>query len=154
MTTLEQIKQSLEEFAEKKRVLVEQLRAEFSSILAPFFEKSKLINSISWTQYTPYFNDGDECTFSCNFGDIYVNGSLPEDLDRYGWEVKHPLSGGKYAKEVQGKNWDIEEYKIVYEIQEALESIPEEFYLEMFGDHVQVTCNRDGSLLVEEYEHD
>ncbi len=154
MTTLEQIKQALEEFAEKKRVLTEQLRAEFPSILAPLFEKSKLINSISWTQYTPYFNDGDECTFSCNCGDISVNGESPYELDWFNWKVRYFLEKGEYADEVQKNGWDVEESKIIFEIQEALESIPEEFYRELFGDHVQVTCNRDGTVSIEEYEHD
>lgn len=43
------------------------------------------IESVFWTQYTPYFNDGDACTFSVN--DIYFNlydDPTLEDEDIYG----------------------------------------------------------------------
>tara|TARA_R110000868_G_scaffold9099_1_gene46036 strand:+ start:1058 stop:1450 length:393 start_codon:yes stop_codon:yes gene_type:complete len=130
MTTIEQIKQTLEDFAEKKRVFIEQLRQEFPGILAPLFQNSDELESISWTQYTPYFNDGDECTFRCNCGDLMING------------------------EYYSTNVSEETKQVVFEMEEVLRSIPDEFYRELFGEHVEVTCNRDGTISVGEYEHD
>jgi len=34
--------------------------------LQEVFNEEPSLQSISWTQYTPYFNDGDACEFSCN----------------------------------------------------------------------------------------
>lgn len=33
---------------------------------AEFFQDAPEVTSVHWTQYTPYFNDGDECKFSIN----------------------------------------------------------------------------------------
>lgn len=38
----------------------------FQEVSAEFFEDNPTIQSFGWTQYTPYWNDGDTCTFSAN----------------------------------------------------------------------------------------
>ena len=72
LDVLNKIKEELAVIHEKRAQLVEELRPEFPKILSSIFEKSKVIESISWTQYTPYFNDGDSCEFRVNT-DIRVN---------------------------------------------------------------------------------
>jgi hypothetical protein len=49
---------------------------------------------------------------------------------------------------------DVDECLLIKEMEEALESVPEELYKDLFGDHARVTIFRDGTLKVEEYEHD
>lgn len=153
-TVVEQINAQLKEFEEKKKAMVESLRKEFPALLKPLFEKSKKIESIGWTQYTPYFNDGDECTFGVRNDDLYVNGEDQDDVPFYNWRVKHYLEKGEYKSEIEGdKDIDIEECKILQEFRDVLQSVPEEFYKDLFGDHSKVTINRDGNIEVEEYEH-
>lgn len=48
----------------------------FRPIFDEFFEKCPIIESIYWTQYTPYWNDGDECVFGVN--DIYFTNYVIE----------------------------------------------------------------------------
>lgn len=154
MNALESIKQQLREFEQKKKEIVEQLREEFPKILMPIFEKTDKIDNISWTQYTPWFNDGDTCEFSVNL-DIKVNGKYADDLDWYDWKVVEYVNEGKYVEDVRKHSeWDQVACMAVHAFRESLETIPEEFYFDLFGDHVQVTCHRDGTIKVEEYEHD
>lgn len=76
--TLNKIKIKLAELEKKKEEALKSIRIEFPELFKDLFEKSILINSISWTQYTPYFMDGDECVFGVNADDLEVN-----NIDRY-----------------------------------------------------------------------
>lgn len=60
--------QAAKELISSKR---EELRKAASDLVAgeigKLFTQFPLLESISWTQYTPYFNDGDVCNFrSCH----------------------------------------------------------------------------------------
>lgn len=172
MEILENIKIKLAEIAKKKEELTEELRKDFAPMLLPFFKKSNgSIKSISWQQYTPYFNDGEECTFSVNLDLDYafkVNGESLDESDfftvsTYGLHRLSCNDGsyedwiGKYPEDKidQVKNADqIILYNILLEIVSLIESIPDEFLKELFGDHVEVTVKNDGTIETEEYEHD
>ena len=54
----------------------------FGELFKSFFEENPEINSVQWTQYTPYFNDGEECVFGVN--DITYNRSHYKESS--GWE--------------------------------------------------------------------
>lgn len=151
MSTLEKIKHQLGEFEQKKRELVESLRNDFSEILKPIFEKSKVIESISWTQYTPYFNDGDTCVFSANIDYLDIN-----NIDDFEWDECPIWREKDYSQESPylNPNYDPSEGAVVAEFKEVLRLISDEFYLELFGDHVRVTVNKNGTVDVEEYDHD
>lgn len=171
MTTLENIKQKIEEINKKKEELISELRSDFGPMLKPLFDKSDgKITSIGWTQYTPDFNDGDECVFCVNLGlkyEIRVNGyTLDEQeelfgsslyaLSKYGtylydsWIAKYPED--KINEET--KENDLFLYVIIQEFEKILLSIDDEFYKELFGDHVIVTVYADGRIETEEYYHD
>jgi hypothetical protein len=63
MEILNKINQQLEEFKAKRAALVKELQQDFPNLLLPILSQSKRIDSIGWRQYTPFFNDGDECVF-------------------------------------------------------------------------------------------
>jgi hypothetical protein len=156
MTTLEKIKAELEAFEEKKKLFVEELRKEFPTMFSELFEKTDKITSFGWTQYTPYFNDGDTCEFSVNASYPYINGENIEDHDWYDWRVNRQLKGdNRFDKDIaNNKDLDVESCKIVNEFISVIESIPEDFLKDLFGDHAMVTISNDGSVVVDEYEHD
>lgn len=56
----EELKKTLQDFTKKFRDMY------FGELFKAFFEENPEIHSIQWTQYTPYFNDGDECVFEVN----------------------------------------------------------------------------------------
>lgn len=81
--TFNSLKLKVEEFIEKYRgPLFELVEKELISIISPYKEKllENNANYLTWTQYTPYFNDGDACVFSSNFGSFEWRNS-----DNYGY---------------------------------------------------------------------
>lgn len=64
--------EKLESFRATKQAYQNMLETQaervIAEILSKFFEQNPKFASLSWTQYTPYFNDGEACVFS--IGDI------------------------------------------------------------------------------------
>ncbi len=107
--------------------LEESLKTAFNEILA----NQEEITSVSWTQYTPYFNDGDTCTFWVNSDSLYLNGEDYEEME------ETPV---------------VE--KTSTEISNLLYEIPDDLLQSVFGDHVKVTFTKDKGFTTEEYYHD
>lgn len=63
-----------EEMQENSKVLMKEAFREF-------LEKYDNVDNIFWTQYTPYFNDGEACEFSVN--DVYLVLKGDEDACEY-----------------------------------------------------------------------
>jgi molybdopterin converting factor small subunit len=177
MTIVEQIKAELEAFDKKKQDLVEQLRKEFPAMFKELFEQSEIIKSIGWTQYSPYFNDGDDCVFSVHNDDLYVNGEHCDDIEflspwNYGKLVtEEDVINNDLLAEKTGRTWNKgkqigqdglvvnpsyneKEATIYNQFIELLQTIPDEFYEELFGNHSQVTINNNGEIEVDGYDHD
>jgi hypothetical protein len=53
-----------------KAVMQENSKVLMKEAFREFFEKYDVVDNIFWTQYTPYFNDGESCEFSV--GDVYL----------------------------------------------------------------------------------
>lgn len=157
MNVLESIKEKIGAIKKQKEELTSQLRGDFAPMLKPLFEKSNgKIESITWNQYTPYFNDGDECTFSTNFDYFSINGENVDDIDALDWRIRYHIEDDKekIEKYPLQPEWDFELYRIVEEFKEILNSIDDEFYKDLFGDHVEVTVKSDGTVETKEYDHD
>lgn len=98
------------------------------------FEEYPKLTGFRWTQYTPYFNDGEACEFSVNTDPCIRTEADEEFLDEY-------------------DNED-ESLKPAFEaVSKLLGSVGEEDMQFVFGDHCEVTATRDG-FEVEEYSHD
>jgi hypothetical protein len=189
MDLIEKIKQEFTAFEEKRKELAKQLRKEFPEIIKPLLEKSTTIDKISWNQYTPYFNDGDECIFSANVEDFRINDNedsmgdiwwrnYPDDTISYYPYIRRILKNENEVKEnaeintkrggysryndlqigeegyVYNPDYNSEEGEIINGLKEILTSIPDEFYQELFGNHVEVTIYKNGNVEVNEYDHD
>lgn len=156
----------LTKFEEQKRAMVEKLRPTFKELFKEFFERNPQIEFITWTQFTPYFNDGDECIFRVN--DLY--GFLSEEeMEDDPWDGTFPLWGWRKPDVITKE--DLKEKKNVLDkfdgdlakikqasdefdlLQTQFRSIDESLLKEIFGDHVRVIASRDG-LDVDNYEHD
>lgn len=103
------------------------------------------LKSISWTQFTPYFNDGDTCYFG-----VYAGSSVRVNGKYEGYEVFGSYGRGK-KKEDQVVSKEVAE--AAEEIANYIESINGDFLLDAFGDHVEITITPTG-IMVEDYEHD
>lgn len=113
------------------------------------------VHSVRWTQYTPYFNDGEPCIFRINEASVKLVQDNPDliandfgYLDTY---AMRDYSGG-YGKSVS----ILPGLKNLYLALNALNSQIdhfEDFLRESFGDHAEVTALSNG-FDVEFYEHD
>ena len=151
MSVLEVIQEKLNALEEQRKAVLAEIQSEFPVMLKELFKKSEKITSIGWNQYTPYFNDGDECIFSANFDYLIINKTSEEDVDPEDnfWEEKIWTSG--YTA---NPNYIKSEGDLIIEFKQLLNSIPEEFFKELFGDHVTVIVESDGNITTEDYSHD
>jgi hypothetical protein len=101
------------------------------------------IESFSWVQYTPYFNDGDACVFG-----VYTDYPEINGFDEYG--LKYDDDG----EEIEAEEDDlktISDYRDT--VATFLSQFEEDDYEYMFGDGVRVIVNKSG-IEVEDYDHD
>lgn len=150
-----------EKFKAAKKI-VNEARAEasqivkeaFSEMVKPVFESNPGLKGFRWTQYTPYFNDGDSCTFSVHsdWPDLLhpkdeANSYDDENEDaEIGW-IHDPSYYGKH------KNLQSPLRKAYNDVQSFLSSFDEDDFMEMFGDHVMITVTPEG-VDVNEHNHD
>ena len=103
------------------------------------FLENPEVQGFTWTQYTPYFNDGDSCEFSSNhdYGSILIEDADGDLVDQ------DSFSDTQYTK-----------YKGINEkFVEAFPELSDDDMEALFGNHVKVTVYPD-KVDVEEYEHD
>jgi hypothetical protein len=131
------IKERLLALREQRTALIAMLQATakqaFKEFSQELFNSFPQLGSFEYTQYTPYFNDGDACVFrvSSDYPTVYL--ITGEQIDDY------PIPADQ---------------KELYEaVQLFLRGFEKADLLNMFGDHVQVVVNRSG-VEVNEYEHE
>lgn len=112
--------------------------------LQQFLKDHPELESVRWTQYTPYFNDGDTCKFGIH--ELYFR---PSDEDEQA-ALDDSDYGDGYSSiyEARGRSYHAD----LSALESALSAAEPEM-LSVFGDHVQVTVTADG-VDVEEYEHE
>jgi hypothetical protein len=159
MTKFEQLQSRFDTLIAEQQVLRVKFQADaqamFKESLKSFFELNPGISALRWTQYTPYFNDGDACVFGV--GEVYFTNAKGEQLN----DVN---SWGEYDGD--NENVWVEYYMPYLSGKEGVNAASCEFLSsminssemrdimeQMFGDHVCVTVTREG-IDVEEYEHD
>jgi hypothetical protein len=148
-----------------------KMKYAFSDIFDEFFEKYPKIKIVKWNQYTPYFNDGDPCTFRVD--EIFATNEdlKPSDIsDEYDFEGYFVYNGkpSNWVYKEQGDHFkqmvesyekaSVEEDYEYYvngwkEFVELLNSIPEDIYKSTFEDHSMIIVTKDG-IEVREYDHD
>jgi hypothetical protein len=148
----------------KKKFQVEA-QSLFKDITKEFFDKNPGITAVRWTQYTPYFNDGDTCEFTVN-DPVFTNASEEElyNVSAWGeyegedetvWALEsYVLTGtSKWHEETREKvsNVNIDSCHMFAKMINSSEM--EDVMLAMFDDHVVVTATRNG-FDVTDYEHD
>ena len=154
------LREKQEEIRKMKKEMLEASSKIFTELTKTIFEDHPKVESFGWTQYTPYFNDGDTCTFSAQTDYIYINGQPVDESDwinetkitNYGtWNREKREYEGR--TEVPNLDYDPDLSKANDEIREFLRNFDEDFFLSQFGDHAEITVTAEG-VSVDEYEHD
>lgn len=133
--------------------------------LAPLLQAvvdDEFIVEFGWTQYTPYFNDGDPCTFGVR-GEVWFRTTQDGAVDdTYELELdSHPTIG---IRRWNGDARSFEEIRLspekraVYDRCLALDTAIEggeflDVLLDAFGDHAEITVKKD-AIQVEFYSHE
>jgi hypothetical protein len=156
MTTLQA---KFDDLVTKQRELQKEFQntaqALFKETTKEFFDQNPLVKAIVWTQYTPYFNDGDTCTFRVGAA-TFTNA---EEADSIRW--------GEYGGDEEniwcyGDDCYSDETPVPPEVNTALcdsfdrlinSSEMTDVMLAMFDDHVKVVATRDG-FESDEFDHD
>lgn len=149
------VKQQMEQ---KQKELQQEVRRVFHEEIASIFATYPELTDISWTQYTPYFNDGAECVFHCS-GSFYINrfGPDPENPHPNANDYKHYEDREHYFSPYSKTNapatdapW---EARAAYDMHQIIQALGEPLMKDIFGDHAQIIIGRD-KIVVEHYEHD
>jgi hypothetical protein len=111
----------------------------FKQMTTVMFDSIPELKSVSFTGYTPSFNDGDACNFSCQTKYPCVNGY---DSNRCGWE-----DGDKHSEEETEKASELCE-----SVGEILGVFPESFFAGKFGTEGFLVTITPTEVSVEEYD--
>lgn len=154
------LREKQEEIKKLKKEMLEASNKIFTELTKSIFEEHPKVKSFGWSQYTPYFNDGETCYFSVNTDYIYING---EPVDESDWinETKITNYGtwNREKREYEGRtevpnlDYDPDLSKANDEIKEFLRNFDNDFFMSQFGDHAEITVTEEG-VSVDEYEHD
>lgn len=128
---LKKLKQNIEELDGKIRLIEKEISKQAKGAIykafQPFFDKIEGLESVYWTQYTPSWNDGDPCYFGRNDICVMIN---DEELDGH-----DDIGNEDFGEALK-----------------ILESLPEHWFEEIFGNDAKVTITKDG-IEVEDYDH-
>ncbi len=171
---IEEVKKDVAQINEIKQQLVDKLKPRFKDLFIPFLTKYPQVKEVRWTQYTPYFNDGESCEFSVNelngfidpneeseeYDECDYEGTFPmysHYIDDYGLSTQRDYAREQTDKVLSILNCSIEELKEINNdflvLQEAFESIDSDTMQSIFGDHAIITVTLAG-IDCEEYDHE
>jgi hypothetical protein len=160
-------KEKWNELVDKKKRADEEMKAAakafFTAEAKVLFENNAELESFAWRQYTPYFNDGDECIFRVNTDTIVFTWNTPiteEEKDPF----EHKWGAEVYSIEQDvkrgNKDWQgrptafTSKHQTALNVGEFLDQFDEDTYKFLFGDHIEITVHRDGSITDEQFDHD
>lgn len=128
--SLEKLESHAAEVAASVKALQDYAKREGGAIVGAAFKellaKRDDVQEVSWTQYTPYFNDGDECVFGVN--ELVVDGDYQSE----------------YRPDPKNKDL-VELFSRLKSSTDTMKAV--------FGDHCKVTITRD-EVRVETYDHE
>jgi hypothetical protein len=151
------LKEEMLKIRAERTALSQKIRAMagevFASEAKTLFDNYPVLASFSWTQYTPYFNDGETCEFGAHTDYVTVtdiDGNEQEDVSA--WSVRYY---GEKGTDWQGKPYTPSELDLAAASAcDFLAEFEPEDYLMMFGDHTKVTVHRDGQVDTDDYNHE
>jgi len=150
--------QKLIELQKKREALeaemLQESRRIFAEVASGLFQANPKLSGFRWAQYTPYFNDGDVCTFEVHDSECLMDiPGLKEDSraacgdDGY----VHWYGAGNHKMYANPVNQEV--VVIQDSVDRFMQQFPSDILEKMFGDGVQIVVTREG-VEVEEYDHE
>lgn len=145
-----------EAFNQMKKKLINEFRESLNSLAGDIFKTIPELKAISWIQFTPYFNDGDECVFSIR--EVIFYNFIPNRYFRYAEEFEddeYPenyWAAGDYELGKNKTTLSEEKIKFLKKFETTINQ-NRDFVKEIFGDHSKVIWNADGIKIEDYSEH-
>ena len=114
----------------------------FAEASKHLFDTHPDLESFSWQQYTPYFNDGDTCTFSVYSDYPTINGD--NDYDRFTRELNEKYTNPDY---------DPKKAELYDAVKDFIQGFDQDDLFTLFGDHCSILVTRH-AVSVDTYDHD
>lgn len=150
-TTKSKLTLLIEEFQVFHAEYKKKAEAAFNEAVQQFFVDNPDVQLITWTQYSPFFNDGDECVFSVN--EVMCTNATEEECDNIGgYDIELSEEAEQAGKWVHPE-WKHERDIPGFDELSSFISQNEDLMEELFGNHAQIIITRDG-IQVDEYDHD
>ena len=182
MKKIDLLKQKIEAANEKisklKQEMATELRSEFHNSLKELFDEYPFINSVSFTAFQPFFNDGDTCEYNVHHDYCQFNGYDEDRDDREGegvdvlklagetFYVEEPNPGyvasnlgyGSHRNKTRWVKKPNPDFNPLYKeavdsFRSALAVVDDADWNDMVGDHVKVMITREG-IETDEYSHE
>ena len=157
---MSKLQETFDQLIEEQRALQAKFQKTaqelFKQTTKEFFELNPKVTAIVWTQYTPYFNDGDTCEFNVNDA-TFTNAPDPHNVrwGEYDGDEEVAEDGSEiFAWEGWGDcPAGLNEDACNSFSRMICSSEMEDVMKAMFGDHVKVVATREG-FDVDDYDHD
>lgn len=151
--------EDLKKLAAESEEIQARIRKAAQEQVAPVLKQAYLelvakvpkVKALRWRQYTPYFNDGESCTFGVR--DPYVLLSdVEEDSEEGDFEDGYAEMSAWTFQSTIG-SLTLAESKLLEDFRKEFSSISDGMFEAAFGDHARVTIDEHG-IEIEEYDHD
>jgi len=139
----EDLKDEIEEIRVAQNEVLTQTKETLIAALKAFIKEHKELEQLTWTQYTPHFNDGDACIFGVRSLEVKIEGD-EELYDTYYFKGNKQKTVSN-SKEIVAALNDLETF--------MNEETTEIVLKKEFGDGVRVIVTRK-SIEVEDYDHE
>lgn len=117
----------------------------FAELIRPLLDSDE-VEAVRWTQYTPFFNDGEVCEFST--GELYVKLRDDDESGDYDDGFMDSIDLG------HNKSRSLTTLDVFSGLGEAFDAGRfESFLYDQFGDHAEVTITKD-KVSIASYDHD
>lgn len=147
---LEKLNELKSKMAAVKAEMAREGKQAFQEACDEVFQAHPKLESFSWVQYTPYFNDGEPCEFHV-YEDLAKMVFEGKDLE-YVWVNHRGEAVVEGVEDVEDKDGLVAAAEAAIKVTSFLAGNGE-IALDAFGDHAKVTVSRDG-IDVEHCDHD
>ncbi len=136
----------------------QKLQSIFKQVFKQYFQENPEVTCFGWRQYTPYFNDGEECEFCCYVEYGFATNAVDYSAVKYGEYYGDEDVDKVWISDDDYGNFNVETIPASVEkntkiLRETLSKIDDKMFLVIFGDHCNVFATPKG-FDVQEYDHD
>ncbi len=156
---IQKINEHREEFEEKKQEMLKNLKIQIEQLFKNLFKAVPSLKVVHWQQYTPYWQDGDECVFNIRSVNFYNHVPVYYPVEAENLDMKENQWGfSLYKSQWYQKDYDESIHQVTKEEYDLFEFFTDtlnenkDFLKDLLGDHVAVILTDQG-ISTEEIEH-